>query len=107
MRISGCRSPKQISQKRSYSGYRENTHKKERLKFRRIKIIKTQMLHTSLICPFSVLAWPTVIFLKKRSFVSTTEKQKQKDSLISWKISHEIYYFEIENWRNIRDTQKL
>ncbi len=82
-------------------------HKKERLKFRGIKIVKTQMLHTSLICPFSVLACPTVIFLKKRSFVSTTEKQKQKDSLISWKISHEIYYFELENWRNIRDTQNF
>lgn len=37
------------------------------------------MLHTSLICPFSVLACPTVIFLKKRSFVSTTEKQWQRE----------------------------
>lgn len=33
-------------------------------------------LYTSLICPFSVLACPTVIFLKKRSFVSNTEKHR-------------------------------
>lgn len=68
----------------SYSGYRENTQTKpvgetilkEGHTFRRVKTVKAWLLHTSLICPFSVLACPTVIFLKKRSFVSRTEKEK-------------------------------
>lgn len=37
--------------------------------------------HTSLICPFSVLACPTVIFRKKRSFVSTTMEGNEERNI--------------------------
>ncbi len=75
-------------QKHSFSGYHKNAQNKPvgpkmftKIKyhiFKKIMIAKARMLHTSLICPFSVLACPTVIFLKKRSFVSTTGKKKEK-----------------------------